>query len=41
MIAANVLMSNDSSPTDDGRDYEFATHVVKVKRSGQGKITHC
>ena len=37
MVSANVLMPTDS-PNDDGRDYEFATHVVKVKRSGQGKV---
>ena len=30
------MISSSGSSTDEGQDYEFATHVVKVKRSGQG-----
>ena len=35
-VDANALISSSGSSTDEGQDYEFATHVVKVKRSGQG-----
>ena len=35
-VGANALISSSGSSTDEGQDYEFATHVVKVKRSGQG-----
>ena len=35
IISANSLSSSNEK-NDDGQDYEFATHVVKVKRSGQG-----
>ena len=38
-VGANALISSSGSSTDEGQDYEFATHVVKVKRSGQG-INH-